>query len=147
MRFDFLKYFKIALENMRRRKDRVYVHLGPVVSPDLCVIIADFFMKVNFVRWSIISGICNKKLIVVFRNDGLRRNAGEVAKQSFGSIGSAGGHKNMARAEIPVADLEERVAYKDDKILLRWIINQIEKRVVVHGLQKKGLGDNGNQQQ
>ena len=147
MRFDFLKYFKIALENMRRRKDRVYVHLGPVVSPDLCVIIADFFMKVNFVRWSIISGICNKKLIVVFRNDGLRRNAGEVAKQSFGSIGSAGGHKNMARAEIPVADLEERVAYKDDKILLRWIINQIEKRVAVHGLPKKGLGDNGNQQQ
>ncbi len=127
MRFDFLKYFKIALENMRRRKDRVYVHLGPMVSPDVCVLIADFFMKVNFVRWSIISGISNKKLIVVFRNDGLRRNAGEVAKQSFGSIGSAGGHKNMARAEIPIADLEEHVTYKDDKILLRWIINQIEK--------------------
>ena len=128
MCFDFLKYFKIALENMRRRKDRVYVHLGPVVNPDLCVIIADFFMKVNFVRWSIIFGICNKKLIIVFRNDGLRKNAGEVAKQSFGSIGSAGGHKSMARAEIPVADLEEHVKYKNDKILLRWIINQIEKR-------------------
>ena len=135
MRLDFLKYFKIALENMRRRKNTVYVHLGPVVNPDVCVIIADFFMKVNSVRWSIISGICNKKLIVVFRNDGLRRNAGEVAKQSFGHIGSAGGHKNMARAEIPIPDLEEHVKYKDDKILLRWITNQIEKRVAVHGLK------------
>lgn len=128
MRFDFLKYFKSALENMRKRRNKVYVHLGPMVSPDVCVIIADFFMKVNSIRWSIISGICNKKLIVVFRNDGLRKNAGEVAKQSFGSIGSAGGHKSMARAEIPVADLEKHVKYKDDKILLRWIINQIEKR-------------------
>ncbi len=128
MRFDFLKYFKIALENMRRRRDRVFVHLGPVVNPDVCVLIADFFMKVNFVRWSIISGICNKKLTVVFRNDGLRKNAGDVAKQSFGRIGSAGGHKNMARAEIPIAVLEEHVKLKDDKILPGWIINQIEKK-------------------
>ena len=128
MRFDFLNYFKSALENMRKRRNKVYVHLGLVVNPDICVIIADFFMKVNSIRWSIISGICNKKLIVVFRNDGLRKNAGEVAKQSFGHIGSAGGHKNMARAEIPITDLEEHVTYKDDKILLRWIINQIEKR-------------------
>jgi nanoRNase/pAp phosphatase (c-di-AMP/oligoRNAs hydrolase) len=128
MRFDFLKYFKIALENMRRRKGRVFVHLGPVVNPDVCVLIADFFMKVNFVRWSIISGICNKKLTVVFRNDGLRKNAGNVAKQSFGHIGSAGGHKNMARAEISIAVLEEHVKLKDDKILLGWIINQIEKK-------------------
>jgi len=130
MRFDFLKYFKIALENMRRRKGRVFAHLGPVVNPDVCVLIADFFMKVNSVRWSIISGICNKKLTVVFRNDGLRKNAGDVARQSFGHIGSAGGHKNMARAEIPIADLEEHVKLKDDKILLGWIINQIEKKVV-----------------
>ncbi len=128
MRFDFLKYFKIALENMRRRKGRVFVHLGPVVNPDVCVLIADFFMKVNSVRWSIISGICNKKLTVVFRNDGLRKNAGDVARQSFGHIGSAGGHKNMARAEIPIAVLEEHVKLKDDKILLGWIINQIEKK-------------------
>lgn len=128
MRFDFLKYFKIALENMRRRKGRVFVYLGPVANPEVCVLIADFFMKVNSVTWSIISGICAKKLIIVFRNDGLRKNAGEVAKQSFGRIGFAGGHKNMARAEIPIADIEEHVKFKDDKILLGWIINQIEKK-------------------
>lgn len=130
MRFDFLKYFKSALGNMRRRKGRVFVHLGTVVNPDVCVLIADFFMKVNSVTWSIISGICAKKLIIVFRKDGLRKDAGDVAKQSFDHIGSAGGHKNMARAEIPIADLEEYVKFKDDKILLGWIINQIEKKVV-----------------
>ena len=34
LRFDLLKYFKIALQNMRRRKGKVYIHLGNVVNPD-----------------------------------------------------------------------------------------------------------------
>ena len=128
LRLDFLKYFKSALENRRMRKGRVFAHLGPVVNPDVCVLIADFFMKISSVNWSIVSGLYDKKLVLVFRNDGLRKDAGKVAKQGFGQIGSAGGHKSMARAEIPFTHLKEVVDYKDDKKLLRWIINKIEKR-------------------
>ena len=126
--FDFLKYFKIALDNKRVRKGHMFAYLGSVVNPDICVIIADFFMKISSVDWSIVSGLYSKKLIVVFRNDGLRKDAGKVAKLSFGQIGSAGGHKSMARAEIPFEVLKEVVDYKDDKKLLRWIINKIEKK-------------------
>jgi len=125
IRLDFLKYFKSALENRRMRKGKIFVHLGTVVNPDVCVLIADFFMKINSANWSIVSGLYNKKLVIVFRNDGLRKDAGKVAKLSFGS---GGGHKSMARAEIPFADLKEVVDYKDDKKLLRWIINKIEKK-------------------
>ena len=125
---DFLKYFKIALDNKRVLKGHMFAHLGPVVNPDICVIIADFFLKISSVNWSIVSGLYSKKLVIVFRNDGLRKDAGKVAKQSFGQIGSAGGHKSMARAEIPFTDLKEVVDYKDDKKLLRWIINKIEKK-------------------
>lgn len=126
--FDFLRYFKIALDNKRVLKGHMFAHLGPVVNPDICVIIADFFLKISSVNWSIVSGLYSKKLVIVFRNDGLRKDAGKVAKQSFGQIGSAGGHKSMARAEIPFTDLKEVVDYKDDKKLLRWIINKIEKK-------------------
>ena len=73
LRFDLLKYFKIALQNMRRRKGKVYIHLGNVVNPDICVLIADFFMRVNTVTWSIVSGVCDKKLTIIFRNDGIRK--------------------------------------------------------------------------
>jgi len=125
IRLDFLKYFKSALENRRMRKGKIFAHLGPVVNPDVCVLIADFFMKINSANWSIVSGLYNKKLVLVFRNDGLRKDAGKVAKLSFGS---GGGHKSMARAEIPFTDLKEVVDYKDDKKLLRWIINKIEKK-------------------
>jgi nanoRNase/pAp phosphatase (c-di-AMP/oligoRNAs hydrolase) len=128
LRPDFLKYFKLALERKRMRKGRVFIHLGPVVSPDICVLIADFFLRVNKITWSIVSGIHEKKLVIVLRNDGLRKNAGNVAKQSFSALGSAGGHKTMARAEIPIPDLVNHVDHQDDPKVLRWIIQRIEKR-------------------
>jgi len=34
----------------------------------------------------------------------------------------------MARAEIPVKVIKDLVDYRDDKKLLQWIINRIEKR-------------------
>ena len=128
LRFDLLKYFKIALQNMHRRKNKVYVHLGQVVNPDVCVLIADFFMRVNTVAWSIVSGICDKKLTIIFRNDGIRKNAGKVAKEGFGMLGNAGGHKNMARAEIALRALKDRVDTRDDKKLLSWIIGRTARR-------------------
>ena len=128
LRLDFLKYFETALQNMRLRKGRVFVHLGPVVNPDVCVIIADFFMRIVSVTWSIVSGTCDKKLIVIFRNDGIRKNAGNVAKKSFGQFGSAGGHKNMARAEFDLSEIEKQVDIRDEKKLLRWLIDRVEIR-------------------
>ena len=128
LRLDFLKYFKTALQTMRLRKGRVFVHLGPVVNPDVCVIIADFFMRIVSVTWSIVSGTCDKKLIIIFRNDGIRKNAGKVAKKSFGEFGSAGGHKNMARAEFALSDLAGQVDIRDEKKFLKWLINRVEKR-------------------
>jgi nanoRNase/pAp phosphatase (c-di-AMP/oligoRNAs hydrolase) len=128
LRPDFLKYFEIAIANRRVRKGRMFAHLGTVVNPDVCVLVADFFMKVSTVNWSIVSGVSNKKLILILRNDGLRKDAGKVARQSFGAVGSAGGHKSMARAEIPLAELKAIVDPKDNKKLLTWMMHKIEKR-------------------
>ena len=128
LRLDFLKYFKIALQTKHLRKGRVFVHLGPVVNPDVCVIIADFFMRIVSVTWSIVCGTCDKRLTVVFRNDGIRKNAGKVAKESFGQFGSAGGHKNMARAEIALSDLSDQVDWHDEKKLVTWLTHRVEKR-------------------
>jgi nanoRNase/pAp phosphatase (c-di-AMP/oligoRNAs hydrolase) len=125
---DILKYFKNALENMRKRKGRIFIHTGRVINPDVCVILADFFIKISNINWSIVSGICDNLLIIIFRNDGLRKDAGRVAKESFGHIGSAGGHKSMARAEIPVSALSGHPDVTNDETVLKWIIARIEKR-------------------
>jgi nanoRNase/pAp phosphatase (c-di-AMP/oligoRNAs hydrolase) len=128
LKLEFLKYFRTAIQNMCRRKNKIYAHLGSVVNPDICVLIADFFMRIDSINWSIVSGIYERKLIIIFRNDGLRRNAGNVAKLSFGRIGSAGGHKSMARSEIAIADIKDLVDCKDDDKILTWVINKIKKR-------------------
>lgn len=128
LRLNFLKYFEIALANKRIRKGRVFAHLGPVLNPDICVLIADFFMKIDSVSWSIVSGLYYNKLILIFRNDGFRKDSGKVAQQSFGAVGSAGGHKSMARAEIPLEALKNEVDLKNHERLLKWIINRVEQR-------------------
>ena len=128
VKFEFLKYFKIALENMHKQNDRIFVHTGQVVNPDVCVILADFFIKINSIKWSVVSGLCNNVLVVIFRNDGLRKNAGDVAKHSFGDVGSAGGHKSIARAEIPVSSIKDILDFKNDEKILKWIIARFNKK-------------------
>ena len=128
---DFLKYFRKALEIMKKRKEKIFVHAGHVGNPDVCVLLADFFMRISSIKWSVVSGICDNHLVVIFRNDGLRKNAGNVAKESFGHIGSAGGHKSMARAEIPVFAFKEHTDLKNDEMVLKWIIGRIEKKASV----------------
>ncbi|MDH3347858.1 MAG: DHH family phosphoesterase [Desulfobulbaceae bacterium] len=103
-----LKYFKIALNEVRVSKGRAYVHLGRVSTPDILVIIADFFNHVDKFDWVIVSGIHGEKLVVIFRCDGYRKNAGKLAQRTFSEYGSAGGHKEAARAEVPLKNLPLR---------------------------------------
>jgi hypothetical protein len=91
------------------------------------VIIPDFFMRISSMTWSIVSANHENKLIVIFRNHGIRKNAGTVAKKSFGQFGSAGGHKNMARAEMVLSDISDDIDFKDEKKVVRWLIRRVEK--------------------
>jgi nanoRNase/pAp phosphatase (c-di-AMP/oligoRNAs hydrolase) len=127
LRLDFLKYFRIALETMKMHRGRVFVHLGTVSNPDVCVLVADFFMRVNPVTWSIVSGVYQDNLVIIFRNDGVRKNAGKLARKGFCQLGSAGGHKSMARAEIPLPALEGRVNLEEYKEVLNWLIGRVER--------------------
>ncbi len=138
LRLDYLEYFRYALKSMHLRRGRIFVHLGPVINPDICVVIAEFFMRVNSIKWSIISGVFEGKLTIVFRNDGVRKDAGKIAEQTFGCFGSAGGHKSMARAELSLDVLRESLNIKNNKVIQNWIIDKIEKR----STKKKHLSKN-----
>lgn len=128
MRRDFLPYFKKALNEHHIRKGRAFVHLGEVIHPDVCVQIADFFMRIEAVNRSIVSGLHNSKLIIIFRNDGIRKNAGQEAKSAFAGLGSAGGHASAARAEITLESLAPKVDLKDPQKLKRWLRQRVERQ-------------------
>ena len=100
-----LRYFRIALAEIKSSKGKAFAHLGRVGTPDIIVIIADFFNHVEGFDWVIVSGQHGEKLVVVFRCDGYRKNAGKLAKKMFNQYGSAGGHREAARAEMPMKSL------------------------------------------
>ncbi len=100
-----LKYFKAAFDAIKISKNRIYAHLGKVGNPDILVVVADFFTHVHDIGWVIISGIYGEKLVVIFRCDGYRKDAGKLAQRLFGDVGSAGGHRQSARAEVPLKNL------------------------------------------
>ena len=102
----FLKYFDYAYHYKRRYRDRVICFLGVVESADVCVQVADFFLRVINIFYVIIAGIVKDRLIIIFRGDGYRQDCGSIAMKSFGNIGSAGGRRSAARVEIPVETLK-----------------------------------------
>ncbi len=114
-----LNYFRTALTEMKISERRLYVHVGRVRNPDILVIIADFFNQVNQVSWVFVSGIHCEKLVVIFRCDGYKKNAGTLAHKIYGQLGSAGGHRQAARAEVPLKNLAKQDKDFDTKTLIR----------------------------
>lgn len=105
LRASELNYFKTAFSEMKINQKRLFAHVGRVYSPDILVIIADFFNRVHEVSWVFISGIHGERLVVIFRCDGYKKNAGNLAKKTFAEFGVAGGHRQAARAEVPLKNL------------------------------------------
>lgn len=109
-----LTFFRKAIDNLVFSKERAFINMGSIKDPDNLVIIADFFLKMAEVTWSIVYGIYGRKLIIIIRNAGFRYNAGNMASRLFGGLGSAGGHRDAARAEIKLQTLEEQGYSVDD---------------------------------
>ena len=104
-RVDWLKYFSQAFRKMRLIGEGLTVFMGKVDSTDILVVLADFFLRVHDITWDIVSGVTDDSLVVIFRGDGIKSNMGNLAHRLFGDFGYAGGHKSMARAEIPLEKL------------------------------------------
>lgn len=104
-----LQDYKSAMENLTFIKDKVFIPMGKVSNPDILVLIADFFLKMAEATWSVVTGISEKKIIIIIRNAGFRLDAGKMAQELFGEYGPAGGHKTAARAEIPLANIKDHL--------------------------------------
>lgn len=76
-----------------------FTSLNEIPAADLLVSVADFFTKVHGLKWIAVSGLLGKTVIVVFRSDG-SRDIGRFADACFYDVGTAGGHRNMGRAEF-----------------------------------------------
>lgn len=120
-----LKFFHKAVERKHVVKDRIFAHLDEVSSADILVEIAEFFLKIHDISWSIISGIYDGSLIVIIRNDGYRKDAGKIVRRAFGTMGCAGGHQAMARAEIPLDKIAQVLGKLTSTAIERFIRKEL----------------------
>ena len=108
----------------------VVLNLGTVERDDIIVQMADFCLQFEGVSWAAVAGKLGSKLVISVRNYGMSgHNAGEVVKNLFGDIGSAGGHRNMSKAVIPLRAWRRREGTTRDAN------RNAPARVVRHGRQ------------
>jgi len=89
--------------------------------------LADFLLRIYEISWSIVAGIYEETVVIIFRSDGYRRDAGQLAAKAFGEIGKAGGHKEMARAEIPLKNLSPFISSLNQKEIKVYIRGRIKE--------------------
>ncbi len=120
-----LDHFSVAIANKRIARDVVFSFIGLVNNPDACVHVADFFIKLSGISWAVVACRTADKVVVVFRSDGFRKHAGNVAERTFLDYGSAGGHRTMARAELPAARIGSEIADLTDAAVERWLLKRL----------------------
>jgi nanoRNase/pAp phosphatase (c-di-AMP/oligoRNAs hydrolase) len=97
-----LEHVARALASSHLRQRVLTAFVGETTREDFIPYTADFLLQVEDVKWTIVAGVVGGQFIVSVRNLGYSRNAGEFVKAAFGDIGSAGGHRAMAKAVVPV---------------------------------------------
>ena len=123
----WLPFFSRAFRGLTDCKGGgAYASLNEIKSADIAVAVADFFTRVHGLKWIAVSGIVGKTGIVIFRGDG-SRDIGRFADACFYDVGTAGGHRNMARAEFPMSAVPEGVR-PVDFVLHRLMTRKVRTR-------------------
>ena len=106
----FLKYYNHAYHHIHRFRDQRVCFLGKVESADVCVQIADFYLRLIGTYYVVVAGIVDDKFIIIFRGEGYRHDCGAIAQIAFGLIGKGGGHRSAARMEVSLEALNEKLS-------------------------------------
>jgi nanoRNase/pAp phosphatase (c-di-AMP/oligoRNAs hydrolase) len=72
----------------------------------------------------VVSGTVHGEVHISVRNVGWVRAAGDVVRHAFGDLGSAGGHRSMAKAVIKLRDWRAREGAVTPEALARTIASR-----------------------
>jgi len=120
-----LDYFAVAIANKKISRDTAFAFLGTIPNPDMCVHVADFFIKLTGISWVVVACRSKEKVVAIFRSDGFRKHAGKLAEQLFTDYGSAGGHRTMARAELELGRVVAELREPTDVAIEEWLIRRL----------------------
>jgi hypothetical protein len=109
-----------------RRQDQVFcAFMDQTPREDLIAYVADFFLQLEDIKWTVIGGVVNQMLVLSVRNLGYTRNAGEFVRKYFLSLGSAGGHRSMAKAVVPTSAFRDKFGPLEGAKLSEWLLDMV----------------------
>jgi len=106
-----------ALSRLQIDNGVAVIHLGEVNREDVIPQIAEFCLQIEDVDWAVVSGLVHERVVISVRNVGYVKSAGEIMKKLYDDIGSAGGHRAMAKAVVPLDRFKERYGEVSEKVI------------------------------
>jgi nanoRNase/pAp phosphatase (c-di-AMP/oligoRNAs hydrolase) len=117
-----LDYLIKAWQQGRMMEHVFCAFLGEPPREDFIPYVADFYLQLEHVQWTVICGVVNDTFVVSVRNLGYQRNAGDFVRRWFNDIGSAGGHRTMAKAVVPLEAFQKKFGtYEGSRINQRML--------------------------
>ena len=117
-----------ALSRLQLDDGVAVIHMGEVKREDVIPQMAEFCLQIEGVEWGVVSGLCGDKVVISVRNVGYVKSAGDIMKRLFDEIGSAGGHRAMAKAVIPLERFKERFGEVSEKVIREAMVPLITQR-------------------
>jgi nanoRNase/pAp phosphatase (c-di-AMP/oligoRNAs hydrolase) len=103
---DYFRLQHLAIEKAQVYGDAVVCDLAEIYAPDMVAEVAERFISLGDMRWSLAFGEYEDALYYSIRTCDRRMNAGRLIRDVIEARGgSAGGHGTMAGARLPVKGL------------------------------------------
>jgi nanoRNase/pAp phosphatase (c-di-AMP/oligoRNAs hydrolase) len=106
-----------ALSRLQVDNNVAVLHLGEINREDVIPQMAEFCLQIEGVDWSVVSGLVHDRVVISVRNVGYVKSAGEVMKKLYDDIGSAGGHRAMAKAVVPLDRFKEKFGEVSERVI------------------------------
>jgi nanoRNase/pAp phosphatase (c-di-AMP/oligoRNAs hydrolase) len=105
----YFRQLDVALHAARIYDEVLISYLGQLRRPDMAGEMADFFLRLDKIRWAICMGAYKGELILAVRSRKRQGGAGQLVQTIVGDQGTAGGHGIMAGGQVPLrgADPEQ----------------------------------------
>jgi nanoRNase/pAp phosphatase (c-di-AMP/oligoRNAs hydrolase) len=105
---NYIENLRKSLKDFSTRGGVGVLVLPEVESEDWIPQAADFVSQIEGVRVAAAAGIIEDNLVISGRNWESELHCGDIFRENFDAMGSAGGHRSMAKAVIPLAQWKER---------------------------------------
>jgi nanoRNase/pAp phosphatase (c-di-AMP/oligoRNAs hydrolase) len=117
-----------ALSRIQIDNGVAVIHMGEIRREDVISQMAEFCLQIEGVDWGVVSGLVENRVVISVRNVGYVKSAGEILKKLYDGVGSAGGHRAMAKAVIPLDRFKEEFGEVSEAVIRKAMLPLIVER-------------------